>query len=81
MHKAAGGLIRADFEVLGDSYGSLSLSGDFFCFPEVGIEWLEGWMEGKPVKDARALIETFYTEKSIETPGITVDDWLRALSV
>jgi lipoate-protein ligase A len=81
MHKASGGLIRADFETLGESYGSLSLSGDFFCFPEEGIEWLESWLEGKPVKDTRASIEKFYVDKQIETPGITVDDWLQVLSV
>ena len=81
MHKTPGGLIRADIEVLGESYGSLSLSGDFFCFPEEGIEWLEIWLQGKPVKDTQTLIEKFYTEKQIETPGITVDDWLKVLSV
>jgi hypothetical protein len=81
MHKAKGGLIRADFEVLGESFGSVSFSGDFFCFPEEGIEWMESCLEGKSVKEARSLIESFYAEKQIESPGITVDDWLQVLSV
>jgi len=81
MHKATGGLVRADIEMLGETFGSLSISGDFFCFPEQGIEWMERWLQGKPVKDTQNLIEVFYAEKQIETPGITVDDWLQVLSV
>ena len=81
MHKAAGGLIRADFEVIEKTFGAVSLSGDFFCFPEQGIQWLESWLQGKPIDDLNRLLAEFYTEKKIETPGIEIDDWMKVLSV
>jgi lipoate-protein ligase A len=81
MHKAVGGLIRADFEVLENRFGRVRFSGDFFCFPEQGIRWLETGLQGKALEDAEAVIEKSYREKEIETPGIGVDDWLQALKV
>ena len=81
MHKAAGGLIRADFEVIEKTFGTVSLSGDFFCFPEQGIQWLESWLQDKPIDDLNRLLAEFYTEKKIETPGIEIDDWMKVLSV
>ena len=81
MHKAAGGLIRADFEVIEKTFGAVSLSGDFFCFPEQGIQWLEAWLQGKPIHTLDHLLERFYAENTIETPGIEMDDWKRLLSV
>ena len=80
MHKAQGGLIRADFEIVDDVFGAVSISGDFFCFPENGIEKLETRLEGMPIKDARALLESFYTEERVEIPGITIEDWLKLLT-
>lgn len=81
MHKAVGGLIRADFEIREEKFGRVHFSGDFFCFPEQGVQWLESRLEGKAPEEARAVIEKCYGEKGIETPGIGVDDWLAALTV
>ena len=81
MHKAAGGLIRADFELIENTFGSVSLSGDFFCFPEEGIEWLQSWLQDKETHALKDLLETFYAEKKIETPGIEIHDWMKLLSV
>jgi lipoate-protein ligase A len=81
MHKAKGGLIRANIEVMGETFGGLSFSGDFFCFPEEGIEWMELWLQGKPIEKAKSLLERFYAEKQIETPGITVEDWMQVLLI
>lgn len=79
MHKAVGGLIRADFERDGAKIGNVHFSGDFFCFPEQGIRWLESSLEGRAVEDAGVLLEKCYTERGIETPGIGVEDWVAAL--
>lgn len=79
IHKAPGGLIRADFEVAEGRFSTVSLSGDFFCFPEEAIVWLESRLEGEPVQDARKRIASLYSEKGIETPGIDVDDWMEVL--
>ena len=81
MHKAQGGLIRSDFEVIENVFGAVSISGDFFCFPEDGIERLEARLEGTPMEDVQSLLEAFYAETEIEIPGISIDDWLKLLAV
>ena len=81
MHKAAGGLIRADFEVIDGNFGKVYISGDFFCYPDNGIERLESALDGRPVSQAGAFLEEFYRKNPIETPGIEIDDWLEILSV
>jgi lipoate-protein ligase A len=74
-HKAEGGLIRADYEVLEGKLAHVSLSGDFFCYPEKAIEQLEAKLEGQPLEEAIILIHQFYSKGHIETPGISVEDW------
>ena len=81
MHKARGGLIRADFEMNEGRFGSVSLSGDFFCFPEEAISQLESKLEGSPIGGIYNLLRDFYSEESIETPGIEINDWLKVLQV
>jgi lipoate-protein ligase A len=78
-HKAPGGLIRADFEVVEGTFRQVVLSGDFFCFPEGGIGWLEKRLEGEPVEVLPDVVASLYAEKGIETPGVTVDDWVAVL--
>jgi len=79
-HKGPGGLIRADFEVIDGRFGEVSLSGDFFCFPQDGVRSLEMSLEGRPNGEARKAIIEVYADREVETPGITVDDWMQVLS-
>jgi len=81
MHKAPGGLIRADFEVREGKFGNVSLSGDFFCFPEEAISLLESRLEGRPTEEASSILSELYSRESIETPGLDIDDWMRVLDV
>ncbi len=81
MYKAPGGLLRADFEVNEGRFGRVHLSGDFFCFPEQGIGWLESRLENSATKDTPKLLESFYSESQVETPGIGIDDWIKVLEV
>jgi lipoate---protein ligase len=81
MHKASGGLLRADVEIIGDTFGEVTLSGDFFCFPEEGVERLEKFLNGKPVQDSHDLLVSFYQQEGLETPGITPEDWCIVLDV
>ncbi|MCU0597066.1 MAG: hypothetical protein MUC98_16615, partial [Desulfobacterota bacterium] len=76
-YKAPGGLIRADFEVKEGKLQGVSVSGDFFCFPGTGIRKLENRLEDQPVEQIEDLLNRFYSEDLVETPGITVQDWLR----
>jgi lipoate-protein ligase A len=56
MHKAAGGLIRTDFELLGDRYANVYISGDFFCYPESAIGQLESMLEGRSPSEVRGVV-------------------------
>jgi hypothetical protein len=77
VHKAPGGLIRADYEVKEGKIQAVAVSGDFFCFPRTGIRKLEKRLEHQPVEQIGVLIDAFYSEERVETPGITVQDWLQ----
>jgi len=81
MHKAQGGLIKAAFQVNEGRFANVRLSGDFFCFPEEAISWLESRIENRAVEDVPDLLESFYAEKDVETPGIRIDDWMQVLMV
>jgi len=75
--KAPGGLIRADYEVREGQIKGVTVSGDFFCFPRTGIRSLEKRLEDQPLEQVEALVRAFYAEGEVETPGITVQDWLQ----
>lgn len=79
MHKAEGGLIRADFELRNGLYENLTLSGDWFCYPENAVEKLETLLTGNGPDEAEAIIAEYYETGSVETPGITINDWLMVL--
>ena len=81
MHKALGGLIRADFEVIEGKFANTHLSGDFFCFPEEAVEWFEDSLEGQPIEEAQGILSKIYSGKDIDTPGIGVDDWIKVLTM
>ena len=80
VHKAPGGLIRADIEVIEGMLGRVSLSGDFFCYPAEVIDWLESGLNGIRFDDVETFLDSFYKEKRIETPGIKIEDWLKVLT-
>lgn len=79
MHKAPGGLIRADFQVEEDHFRYVHLSGDFFCYPEEAISELETALEGQKTDDVQNILETFYEREDIEIPGIDIDDWIKVI--
>jgi lipoate-protein ligase A len=80
-YKARGGLVRADFEVREGAFRNVSLSGDFFCYPEEAIGRLEKRLEGKLTGQAHSILAAFYAEQKVETPGLTVEDWMQVLKV
>jgi lipoate-protein ligase A len=79
-YKAPGGLIRADYEVKEGRIKGVSVSGDFFCFPRTRIRELEEKLEDQPVEQTESLLKAFYSEDRVETPGITVQDWLQVFN-
>lgn len=80
MHKAAGGLIRAVFELRDGRYADVSLSGDWFCYPPDALGRLETMLEGRAPQEVPEIVDRFY-EGVVETPGVGREDWLAVLAV
>lgn len=81
MHKAPGGLIRADFEVRNGRVSEVSISGDFFCYPEESIAQLESMLEGIATTKIHTVLTEFCSRRDIEIPGVEIDDWMKVFSV
>ena len=81
MHKASGGLIRAEFTVNEGRFSDVSLSGDFFCFPKDTVERLASKVEGTATDEIVQLLTEFYEAGNFELPGITMDDWIHVLKI
>ncbi|MDH7487464.1 MAG: lipoate--protein ligase [Anaerolineae bacterium] len=79
VHKAPGGLIRATTEVEDGLIAAVSLSGDFFFYPQEKLAALEAALVGVPEAEAEAAIARFYEEQAIESPGVTPADFARVL--
>jgi lipoate-protein ligase A len=80
LHKAPGGLIRGTAELRDGHVASVSLSGDFFFFPQSKLAELEEALAGKAVEDVEAAIARFYQEQGIESPGIRPADFAQVLT-
>lgn len=78
-HKATGGLMRAHLEINEGIIKSVSLSGDFFCYPSNFIEELESFLVGKNVSGLGEILPEFLKNSQVEIPGIELDDWLELL--
>ena len=79
MYKAPGGLIRATTGVQDDVITAVSLSGDFFFFPEGKLANLEAVLVDVPVEEAEQAVARFYEKHSIESPGVTPADFARVV--
>jgi hypothetical protein len=81
MHKASGGLIRAEFAVEDDAYKGVAISGDFFCFPKDTVDRLAAKLEDCHVDNVSRAITDFYQTKKIDIPGVTPDDWVQVFRI
>ncbi len=79
MHKASGGLIRATTEVQDGVIAAVSLSGDFFFFPEERLTDLEAALVDVRVEEVEQAVARFYQEHSIESPGVTSADFAQVV--
>lgn len=79
VHKAPGGLIRATTEVQDGVIAAVSLSGDFFFFPEERLTDLEAGLVDVPVEEVEQAVARFYKEHSIESPGVTSADFAQVV--
>jgi lipoate-protein ligase A len=79
IHKAPGGLIRASAEVRAGKLAAVSLSGDFFFFPEHELTDLEKALDGVEDSDVEEVVSAFYQRHGIESPGVAPADFALAL--
>ncbi len=74
MYKTPGGLVRATLEVKDEIIQSAWITGDFFFYPEQKLESLENALQGVPLAEVPAVIQAFYEQNQIESPGVTPAD-------
>jgi lipoate-protein ligase A len=81
VHKAPGGLIRTTLRVEGNRIREALISGDFSLFPRGKIVLIEQALIGCPLnkRDVLSRIMSVYSEHSLESPGVTPDDFAAAL--
>jgi hypothetical protein len=79
LHKSPGGLLRATIEARENCLNKVSLSGDFFCYPEDAVSQMELALEGVSLEQVQGIVADFYARGRVETPGVTADDWLKVL--
>lgn len=79
IHKAPGGLLRAEWELVEDRYQGVSISGDIFAFPPSALEDLEHALEDAPRREAAQALESFLDQTGSEFPGVSTSDWLALL--
>jgi lipoate-protein ligase A len=81
VHKAPGGLIRTTVKVEGERIADVLISGDFSLFPREKTAIIEQALVGSALdkKDMLRRIIDVYSEHSLESPGITPEDFALAL--
>jgi lipoate-protein ligase A len=81
VHKAAGGLIRAEFLIEDGRFRQVFISGDYFCFPHDTVSRLAAVLDDSPVKEAVRRITDFYQRGQFELPGVEIDDWIQTFKI
>jgi lipoate-protein ligase A len=79
VHKAPGGLMRADFELREGRFAAARISGDFFCYPPQAVGQLEAALEGRRASEVKQVIADFSAANRFEAPGIDPEDWAAVL--
>jgi lipoate-protein ligase A len=79
MHKATGGLLKAEFCIEEGRYKAVTISGDYFCFPKDTTSRLVKAIVGSPAARLKDTLINFYKSENFEMPGIEMEDWLQLL--
>jgi len=81
-YKVPGGkLIRVDFEVAEGRISSFSLTGDFFLYPETGVDSINSSLTGCPInsKKIEERVNRAIESNSLEIVGFSADDVAKAV--
>lgn len=79
--KAPKGIIKVELSLAGDTISKISISGDFFMYPEDALEQLEKALFGTKV-DFDSLIsavKSFYKATGACTPMLEPEHWVEAI--
>ena len=68
-------------EMAGDKISRISISGDFFMYPEEAIEALERALEGVEIRKETLLaaVQKFYRLTGALTPMVEPEHWVEAI--
>jgi lipoate-protein ligase A len=80
-HKSRGGLIRSFVSIEHGIIKEVTVSGDFFLFPEEAIFKLLEQLKGTPAKrdEIQKKIEEIYIETNIQSPGTSPADFTESI--
>ena len=79
--KAPKGVIKVELELRGCSIERISITGDFFMYPEDALEELERLLVGARL-DRETLLERvkeFYKSAGVRTPMVKPEHWVEAI--
>jgi lipoate-protein ligase A len=80
-YETPGGRIRIILRRKNDTIDDIVISGDFNFQPKEELQHLEDQLAGQPLEAGLLLgaIEFFYSEKGIQSPGVSPQDLVRAI--
>lgn len=81
IHKSRGGLIRSFVTLENGKIKDITISGDFFLFPEEAIFKILDNLKGTPAKREELLknIEGTYAKENIKSPGTAPSDFTESI--
>jgi len=81
IHKSRGGLIRSFVTSENGIIKDITISGDFFMFPEEALFIIVEQLKGTPANRAALLkhIEETYKKQNIQSPGTSPSDFVESI--
>ena len=79
--KAPKGVIKVELELTNDAISKVSISGDFFMYPEDALERLEQTLLGIKADRESLLraVKLFYSSTGVKTPMVEPEHWVEAI--
>ncbi len=81
IHKSRGGLIRSFVTSENGIIKDITISGDFFMFPEEALFIIVEQLKGTPANRTALLknIEETYAKENIQSPGTSPSDFVESI--
>lgn len=81
IHKSRGGLIRSFVTIENGIIKDVTISGDFFLFPEEALFRMLEHLKGRQAKreEIQKSIEETYEKENIQSPGTTPTDFTESI--